>query len=58
MKDKLVGKIMTKIDILKAKTYSYLIGGGSEDKNAKGTKRCVIKTNLNLKVIKTIQKLI
>ena len=54
MKDKLVGKIMTKIDILKAKTHSYLIGGGSEDKKAKGTKRCVIKTNLNLKVIKTI----
>ena len=28
---------------LRAKTYSYLIDGGSEDKKAKGTKECVIK---------------
>ena len=28
---------------LRAKTYSYLIIDGSEDKKAKGTKKCVIK---------------
>ena len=35
MKDELVG--------LRAKTYSYLIDDTSEDKKAKGTKKCVIK---------------
>ena len=28
---------------LTAKTYSYLIDDGNEDKKAKGTKTCVIK---------------
>ena len=37
---------------LTAKTYSYLTDDGSEDKKAKGTKKCVI----NLKIIKTVQK--
>ena len=31
---------------LRAKTYSYLIDDGSEDKNAKGKKKCVIKRKL------------
>ena len=31
---------------LTAKTYSYLIDDGSEDKKAKGTKKCVIKRKL------------
>ena len=31
---------------LKAKSYSYLIDEGSEDKKAKGTKKCVIKRKL------------
>ena len=31
---------------LRAKTYSYLIDDGSEDKKAKGTKKCVIKRKL------------
>ena len=26
---------------LRVKTYSYLIDGGSKDKKAKGTKKCV-----------------
>ena len=37
---------MTKIVWLRAKTYSYLIDDGSEDKKAKGTKKCVIKRKI------------
>ena len=36
---------------LRAKTYSYLIDDGSEDKKAKGTKE-----NLTLKIIKPVQE--
>ena len=43
MKDELGGKIMTKFVGLRAKTYSHLIDDGSEDKKAKGTKKCIIK---------------
>ena len=43
MKDDLGGTIMTKFVGLRAKTYSYLIDNGSEDKKAKGSKMCVIK---------------
>ena len=43
MKDELGGKIMTKFFGLRAKTYSYLIDDGSEDKKAKNTKKCVMK---------------
>ena len=46
MKDKLGRKIMTKFIGLKAKTYSYLIDDSSEDKKAKGTKKCAIKRKL------------
>ena len=42
MKDELDEKIMTKIVGLRAKTYSYLIDDGSEDKKTKGTKKCVV----------------
>ena len=31
---------------LRAKTYSYLKSNNDEDKKAKGTKRCVIKSKL------------
>ena len=54
MKDELGRKIMTKFVGLRAKTYSYLIDDGSEDKKAKGTKECVIKRKRNLKIIKTV----
>ena len=39
-------KFMTKFLPLRAKTYSYLIDDGSEDKKAKDTKKCVIKRKL------------
>ena len=40
---------MTKFVGLRAKTYSYLIDGGSDDKKSKGTKKCVIKRKLKFK---------
>ena len=43
MKDELGGKIMIKFLGLEAKTYSYLINDGSEDKKAQSTKKCIIK---------------
>ena len=36
-------KILTKFVGLRAKTYSYLIHDGREDKKANGTKKCIIK---------------
>ena len=42
-KDELDGKIRTKFVRLRANIFSYLIDDGSEDKKAKGTKKCVIK---------------
>ena len=46
MKDQFGGKIMTKFVELRAKIYIYLIDDDSEDKKAKGPKRCVIKRKL------------
>ena len=46
MKKELGGKIMTEFVGLRAKTYSYLIDDGSEDKKAKGSKKCIIKRKL------------
>ena len=43
MKDELGGKIMTESVALRPKKYSYLMDGGSNDKKAKGKKKCVIK---------------
>ena len=53
MKDELGGKIMTKFVGLRAKTYSYLIDDGSEDKKAKSTKKCVIKRKLKFENYKS-----
>ena len=47
MKDRLRGIIMTKFVGLRAKTYSHLIDDGSEDKKAKGIKKCIIKRKFN-----------
>ena len=49
MKDELSGKLMTKFVGLRAKTYSYLIDDGSEDKKAKGTKFENKTLNLRIK---------
>ena len=46
MKDKFVGKIMTKFVGIRAKTFSYLADDGSKNKKAKCTKKCVIKRKL------------
>ena len=49
MKDELSGKIIVKLVGLRAKTYIYLLDGGSKDKKAKGTKDCVIKRKFKYK---------
>ena len=54
MKDELGWKVMRKFVGLRAKIYSYSRDEGSEDKQTKGTKKCVIKKHLNLKIIKTV----
>ena len=48
-KDELGGKIMKEFVGLRAKTWSYLMGDGSEHKKAKETKKCVIERGLTLK---------
>ena len=48
MKDELGEKIMTEFIALRPKIYSYLTDDCKEDKKAKGTKKCVLKKDLNL----------
>ena len=48
IKDELGEKIMTKFIGFRAKTYNYLIDYANEDKRAKGTKMCVIKSEIKL----------
>ena len=52
IKDELSGKITTKFVGLRAKTYSHLIDDGSDDKKAKGTKKCIIKRKLKFESYK------
>ena len=44
-KDELGGKIIMEFVTLRPKTYSYSTDDGKEDKKAKGTKKCVIKSD-------------
>ena len=52
MKDELGGQIMEEFAGLKAKTCRCLKDNNDEDKTAKDTKKCSIKRNLDLKIIK------
>ena len=47
MQDELGWKIMIEVVGLRATTCIYLINDGSEDKKAKGTKKCIIKRKLS-----------
>ena len=48
-KDELGGKIMTEFCALRAKAYSYKLDDGTENKKAKGTKKCIVKSELTFK---------
>ena len=52
MKDELGWIIIAKLVGLRAKSYSYLIDDGNEDKKIKMHKKVCHKKNLNLKIIK------
>ena len=54
IKNELGEKAMTKFFWWRAKTYSYFIDDGSENKKAKGTKKCIIKKIFKLRIIKTV----
>ena len=54
MKDELGGQIMKNFVALRAKPYSYLKDNNDEDKKTKETKKCAIKRNLNLEIIKNV----
>ena len=53
MKDELGDKIMTEFVALRPKLYSYKKLDGSEDKNCKGIKKCVVKKTLTFEDYKT-----
>ena len=48
-KDELGGKIMTEFCALRAKAYLYKLDDGTENKKAKGTKKCIVKSELTFK---------
>ena len=56
MKDELGGQIMNKFVALRAKTYGYLKANNDEDKKVKGTKKWVMKRNLNFRDYKKCLK--
>ena len=51
MKDELGGNIITEFVALRPKTYLYLTSDCKKDKQAKGTKKCVIKIALKFKTV-------
>ena len=55
MNVELGGKILKEFSGLKAKTYSYIIYDGSEDKKQKVQKSVSWKERLTLKSMKTVQ---
>ena len=56
MEDKIDGKIKNEFVTLWAKTYCYLTNNNDEDKKAKDTKKCIIKTKLKFEDYKTCLK--
>ena len=54
MKDELGGGTITEFVALRPKTYSYMTDEFIEMKQAKGTKKCIIKKMLSLKIIKSV----
>ena len=54
MKDELGGGIITEFVALRPKTYSYITDEFIEMKKAKGTKKCVIKKTLQLKITESV----
>ena len=48
-KDELGGKIMTEFCALRAKAYAYKLDDDTEMKKAKGTKKCIVKTEITFK---------
>ena len=54
MKDKLGGKTITDFTTLRPNYIALSQMIMNENKNAKGTKKCVIKRNLNLKIINIV----
>ena len=48
-KDELGGKIMTEFCALRAKAYAYKLDDDTEMKKAKGTKKCLVKTEITFK---------
>ena len=53
-KDELGGRIMTEFVGLRPKTYSFLTDDFEEKKKNKGTKKCVVKKDLDIKIIKIV----
>ena len=47
---------MTEFAAFRPKRQSYLKDDNDENKKARGTRKCVIKQNSNLKTIKIVQK--
>ena len=45
-KDKLVGKIMVEFCALRAKAYAYKLDDDTENKKAKGAKKCIVKREI------------
>ena len=56
MAAELIGKVLKEFVTLRAKIYIYLIVDGSEDKKAKGTKKCVVKRKLKFENYKNLSE--